>query len=154
MTYTLMTLPMAVFSLYTWLNNPFEGNKSQVSISRLEASDWLRLALLTSGVTFVFYFILAYFNTAYLLVSTFSVASSFAAVYLSYRRSPFFALAYVLNDVILILLWLYAAQTDISQYALVICFSTFLINDIHTFINWLKLRAMQEKHRLQQRVTI
>ncbi|GFE43321.1 hypothetical protein ScFU93_10070 [Streptococcus canis] len=145
MTYLFMTLPMAIFSLFTWLNHPFEGKKSQVTISRLKKSDSLRLVIFTVIVTLIFYGILAAVKTAYLLVSTLSIATSFSAVYLSYKRSPYFALAYGLNDLVLILLWMHAAQTDSSQYAVVICFATFLINDSYTFYNWLMLQRYQEK---------
>ena len=48
MTYLFMTLPMAIFSLFTWLNHPFEGKKSQVTISRLKKSDSLRLVIFTA----------------------------------------------------------------------------------------------------------
>lgn len=147
LTYTLMTLPMAIFSLFSWLTHPFEGNKSQVTISRLRLKDWGQLVLCTLVVTTVFYFILAYFNTNYLLVSTLSIATSFSAVFLSYKRSPFFALAYSLNDLVLILLWLYAARQDIGQYAIVSCFVTFFVNDIYTFTSWLNLRQKQEHHK-------
>ncbi|WP_226313722.1 nicotinamide riboside transporter PnuC [Streptococcus dysgalactiae] len=145
MTYLFMTLPMAIFSLFAWLNHPFEGKKSQVTISRLESADSRCLITFTSVVTLVFYGVLASLKTAYLLVSTLSIATSFSAVYLSYKRSPYFALAYGLNDLVLILLWLHAAQTDSSQYAVVICFATFLINDLYTFYSWLHLQRYQEK---------
>lgn len=75
----------------------------------------------------------------------------FSAVYLSYKRSPYFALAYGLNDLVLILLWMHAAQTDSSQYAVVICFATFLINDSYTFYNWLMLQRYQEKRSKRMR---
>ncbi|WP_165744815.1 nicotinamide mononucleotide transporter [Streptococcus dysgalactiae] len=145
--YLFMTLPMAIFSLFAWLNHPFEGNKSQVTISRLESADSRRLIMFTLVVTLVFYGVLASLKTAYLLVSTLSIATSFSAVYLSYKRSPYFALAYGLNDLVLILLWMHAAQTDSSQYAVVICFATFLINDSYTFYSWLMLQRYQEKKR-------
>ena len=32
-TYLGMTLPMAVFSLVTWLRNPYQGNKAEVEVS-------------------------------------------------------------------------------------------------------------------------
>ncbi|QJD64038.1 nicotinamide mononucleotide transporter [Streptococcus dysgalactiae subsp. equisimilis] len=143
--YLFMTLPMAISSLFAWLNHPFEGNKSQVTISRLESADSRRLIMFTLVVTLVFYGVLASLKTAYLLVSTLSIATSFSAVYLSYKRSPYFALAYGLNDLVLILLWMHAAQTDSSQYAVVICFATFLINDSYTFYSWLMLQRYQEK---------
>ncbi|MEF9624116.1 nicotinamide riboside transporter PnuC [Streptococcus dysgalactiae] len=147
MTYLFMTLPMAIFSLFAWLNHPFEGKKSQVTISRLESADSRRLIMFTLVVILVFYGVLASLKTAYLLVSTLSIATSFSAVYLSYKRSPYFALAYGLNDLVLILLWLHAAQTDSSQYAVVICFATFLINDLYTFCSWLHLQHYQEKSK-------
>ena len=31
-TYLGMTMPMAVFSLITWLKNPFNGNRSEVDV--------------------------------------------------------------------------------------------------------------------------
>ena len=72
------------------------------------------LALLTAAVTAVFYFILDWFDTANLGLSTLSVSTSFAAVYLTARRSPFYGLAYAANDVVLILLWALAAMADQS----------------------------------------
>lgn len=143
--YLFMTLPMAILSLFTWLSHPFEDQTSQVTISRLTTADRLRLVVLTILVTGLFYAILAYLKTAYLPVSTLSIATSFSAAYLSYKRSPYFALAYALNDLVLILLWLYAAQANTSQYAVVICFAAFLVNDIYTFFNWLHLQHHQEK---------
>lgn len=152
MTYLFMTLPMTIFSLFTWLNHPFEGKKSQVTISRLTPTDRRCLFVFTILITLIFYSILASIQTAYLLVSTLSIATSFSAVYLSYKRSPYFALAYGLNDLVLILLWMHAAQTDASQYAVVICFATFLINDSYTFYNWLMLQRYQEKRSKRMRV--
>jgi len=65
------------------------------------------------------------------------------AVYLTFRRNPFFALAYAANDVILIILWLLAARTDISYLSVVICFVTFLVNDLYGFLCWQKMRRRQ-----------
>lgn len=50
------------------------------------------------------YFILRAFNTANIIPGTISVTTSFVAVYLTFRRSPYFALAYAANDVVLIVL--------------------------------------------------
>ena len=57
------------------------------------------MSFLTLVVTIVFYFILKYFNTANLIPSTFSVSTSFLAAYLTFRRNPYFALAYATNDI-------------------------------------------------------
>lgn len=50
-------------------------------------------------VTAGFCFILEYFNAANIISSTISVTTSFAAVYLTFRRSPYYALGYAANGV-------------------------------------------------------
>ena len=103
-TYLGMTMPMAVFALIAWLRNPYKENKSEVKVNSIGAKEVVFMFLLTAFVTFVFYFILDYFNTANMFFSTLSVFTSFIAAYLTFRRSPYFALAYAANDVVLIIL--------------------------------------------------
>ena len=99
--------------------------------------------LLTAAVTVLFYFILKYFNTSNLLISTLSITTSFIASYLTMRRSRFYALAYSLNDIVLIILWVLASIDNIEYISMVTCFIAFLINDIYGFINWTKLLNKQ-----------
>lgn len=101
------------------------------------------MAALTVVVTVAFYFILKQFGTANIIPSTFSVATSFVAVYLTFRRSPFFSLAYAVNDAVLIVLWVLATVTDISYLSVTVCFSMLFVNDIYGFINWLRMRERQ-----------
>ena len=99
---------------------------------------------LTLVVTVIFYFVLRYFNTANLLPSTISVTTSYLAVYLTFRRSPYFALAYAMNDVVLIVLWILASITDISYLSVVICFVVFFVNDMYGFISWKRMEKRQK----------
>ena len=101
--------------------------------------------LLTAAVTAVFYFILAYFNTANLVPSTLSVTTSFVAVYLTFRRNPYFAVAYAANDVILIILWVLASIADVRYISVVVCFAAFLVNDLYGFVNWQRMKRRQEQ---------
>lgn len=142
-TYLGMTAPMAVFALVSWLRNPYNGNKSEVKVNRLKGTEILFLIALTALITVVFYFILKAFNTANLIPSTISVITSFVAVYLTFRRSAYFALAYAANDIVLIVLWVMATMSDISYMSVIICFAMFFINDIYGFINWSKMKKRQ-----------
>ena len=144
-TYLGMTMPMAVISLVSWIKNPYKGNKSEVKIEQLSKKEIVFMCCLTTVVTTIFYFILSFFNTANLLPSTASVTTSFAAVYLTFRRSPYFALAYAANDIILIILWIMASLQDISYLSVTVCFIAFLFNDIYGFINW----KIMERKQLQ-----
>ncbi len=143
-TYLGMTAPMAAFALVSWLRNPYNGNKAEVKVNRLKLKEILFMILLTIIVTFIFYYVLAAFHTANLIPSTISVTTSFLAVYLTFRRSAFYALGYAANDIVLILLWILAALSDISYLSVVICFIMFLVNDIYGFINWSKMQKRQK----------
>ena len=142
-TYICMTGPMAVFALISWLRNPYNGNKSEVKVNRLKKAEIVFMMILTLIVTVIFYFILKFFNTANLLPSTVSVTTSFIAVYLTFRRSPYFALAYATNDIVLIVLWAIATMENVSYISVVVCFITFLVNDLYGFVSWKRMEKRQ-----------
>ncbi len=146
-TYLGMTMPMAFLALISWLKNPFENNKSEVKVNRISKKETVFMLLLTAVVTLVFYYILKFFNTANLIPSTVSVTTSFLAVYLTFRRNPYFALAYAMNDLVLIVLWVMASMTDISYLSVVICFVVFFVNDMYGFINWKQMEKRQKENK-------
>lgn len=144
-TYLGMTMPMSIIALIAWLRNPFKGNKAQVEVNRITKTETLFMIILSALVTLGFYFILRAFGTANLIPSTISVTTSFVAVYLTFRRSPYFSLLYAANDIVLIVLWVMASFHSISYISVVVCFVMFLINDLYAFISW---RKMEIKQRL------
>ena len=141
-TYLFMSAPAAAFAIFSWLKNPFEGS-SEVKIRKMRAADWVAVSLITLVTTVVFYFLLGYFKTENLIVSTFSVTTSVFASVLVYLRSPYYALAYSLNDVVLIVLWVLASARDSSYLPMVACFVAFLANDLYGFYNWNKMKKRQ-----------
>lgn len=142
-TYLGMTLPMSALSLIAWLKNPYKGKKTEVAVNHVDAKEVPIIILLTVAVTVVFYFILRHLGTANLIPSTFSVATSFAAAYLTFRRSPFFSLLYAMNDLVLILLWILAAMKDRTCISVIICFAVFLLNDLYGFFSWKNMEKAQ-----------
>lgn len=142
-TYLGMTAPMAVAALVSWIRNPYNGKRAEVRVNRINAKEMLFALCLTAGVTVAFYFILKEFHTANLIPSTISVATSFAAAYLTIRRSALYAVLYAMNDIVLIVLWLMASATDRAYLSVVVCFAIFLINDIYGFINWNRMHKNQ-----------
>ncbi len=142
-TYFGMTLPMAVISLISWLKNPYKGRKAEVKVNKIHKKEIIFVVFLSAAVTVIFYFILRQLDTKNLFVSTVSVTTSFTAAYLTFRRSPYFALLYAMNDIVLIVLWIYASFSDISYISVVICFIVFYINDMYGFISWNKMKKRQ-----------
>lgn len=142
-TYLGMTMPMAIFALIAWLKNPYKGNKAEVKVNSIGNTERVLMCMLALVVTLLFYFILKQFNTANIIPSTFSVTTSFIAVYLTFRRCPTFALAYATNDIVLIVLWSLASFSDIRYISVVVCFVAFLFNDIYGYINWRRIKKRQ-----------
>lgn len=143
LTYLCMTAPMAVMSIVSWIKNPY-GETKEVTIRRMTGKQILVMSILTVIITIIFYFILKYFQTANLFFSTLSVATSFLACYLTFMRSPTYALAYAANDIVLILLWTTATITNIAYLPMILCFFTFFFNDIYAFFNWRKMEKRQQ----------
>ena len=145
LTYLGMTVPMAIFALVSWLRNPYEKGKAEVKVNRLLGREYIFMIVLTLLVTVLFYFILKALGTANLVPSTISVTTSFAAVYLTFRRCELFALLYAANDVVLLVLWVLASLTDASYISLVTCFLVFLVNDLYGYISWSRMKKRQSK---------
>ena len=146
-TYLGMTMPMAMFALISWLKNPYNGNKAEVKVNEIGKREHICMWIGAFVVTLLFYFILKYFDTANIIPSTISVTTSFLAVYLTFRRSPYFAVAYAANDIVLIVLWLLASVSDIRYISVVVCFTAFFVNDIYGYVSWQKMKLKQLNNR-------
>ena len=141
-TYAGMTLPMDIFALISWIKNPYKDTH-EVKVARMTKAQTAFMWLATLAVTVVFYFILSALSTPSLYVSTLSISTSFLAVALTYFRSPYYALAYAANDVVLIVLWTVASFADTSYIPMVMCFVMFLANDLYGLYNWKKMQKRQ-----------
>ena len=141
-TYLGMSAPMAALATVEWLRNPYKGTK-EVKIKKLTPLSAVLLFVSCALVTFAFYFILKAFGTASLVVSTFSVTTSYLASALTFLRSPYYALAYAANDIVLIVLWIIASLSDISCIPMTVCFIMFFANDIYGFYNWKRMAENQ-----------
>ena len=128
-TYLCMTLPMAVLNIISWTRHPFEDT-GEVEVSKVTKKQTAVMFMITAVVTISFYFILTYIGNANIFISTLSIATSFLAMYLTFLRSPYYALAYAGNDIVLVFLWSFAASENICYAPMVVCFQMFLINDV------------------------
>ncbi len=142
-TYLCMSAPAALITIVEWLRHPYKGTK-EVKVSKLTKAHIVGIAALTAIVTVLFYFILGALGNASLIVSTLSVTTSFIASALTFCRSPYYALAYAANDIVLIVLWILAAAQSLSYLPMVFCFIMFLFNDIYGFYSWKRMEKRQK----------
>ena len=145
-TYMFMTAPMAVMAVVAWIKNPYEKNRAEVKVNSLGRFEILLMFVYSALVTIAFYYILKFLGTESIFWSTLSVTTSFLASYMTFRRSPFYALGYAANDVVLIVLWVVASIEDIAYVPMIFCFIMFLINDLYGFVCWQKMKKRQDSN--------
>lgn len=142
-TYMCMTAPIALAAVISWAKNPYKDT-AEVTVSKMSKKQTVLISLISIAVTAVFYFILKYLGTANLIISTLSVTTSFLAVSFTYLRSPYYALAYSANDIVLIVLWVLASIENITYLPMIFCFIMFLANDMYGFFNWRRIAKRQK----------
>lgn len=141
-TYICMSAPAAFVSMITWLKHPY--SEHEVKIDKMTAKKMAFITILSIMLTIAFYFILGALNTTNLLISTLSILTSSFACLLLIFRSPYYAIAYSTNDIVLILLWVLASIDNIKYIPMILCFVMFLANDLYGFYNWKKMKKEQK----------
>ncbi|MBQ7954629.1 MAG: nicotinamide mononucleotide transporter [Lachnospiraceae bacterium] len=140
-TYLGMTLPSAAVAMINWIRNPYA--ECEVKVAEMTGRKWLLLITSSVLVTAVMGVVLWYFDTANLLFSTISVTTSYFASMLTIFRSPYYAVAYAFNDIVLIILWTLMTWGNLDYLPMVICFVVFLVNDLYGFANWQGMKKKQ-----------
>lgn len=141
--YLMIMLPMYVMGIISWIRHQNKETNS-VEVNKITKKEWFLVAL-TSIICFIcIYFILKSFNTNQLFISSLSVLDSLFAIYLQIRRSKYSFYFYVINDLVLILLWGIPCLTgSIVLIPMLMNPIINLINDIYGIINWRKLETIQ-----------
>lgn len=80
-------------------------------------------------------FLMAIFNILY---STISITTSFLVASLTLLRTFYYALGYASNDIVLIILWIFAAIENPIYIPVVVNFVILFFNDLYGFICWKK----------------
>ncbi len=141
-TYLGMTSPIAILATISWIKNPYKKT-AEVTVARMNKSQVLIMFALAFAVTAVFYYILKALGTAHLELSTISITTSFLASYMTMKRSAYYAIGYMANDLILVVLWILATTQSPSYLPMIVCFAMFFINDLYGFLNWRKIKLRQ-----------
>ena len=143
--YIFMMMPIAICTIIQWIRNKNPEKKEEVLVGGIKKIEYPILAGATVVLTVAFYFLLKALNTSELVVSTISLVTSVVASYLLIRRSSYYAIGFVINDIVLIVLWGIAATKDISVLPQSICFAAFLLNDVYGFVRWKMEEKKQKK---------
>lgn len=143
--YSFILTPINIFTIISWLKNRSKENQNIVKVNKIQTKEYILLSFITILVTTLFYFLLKELNTKSLIISTLSLTDSFVASYLLFRRSSNYAIIFIINDIILISLWLTTTfNNGLAHLPVILSFVIFLINDIYSLIIW-KIREKNQK---------
>ena len=134
-----LIIPFYTAGIISWAKHKNEETNT-VKIDKISKKEWL-LILIVGIITFIaIYYLLKYFNTNELLVSTISVINSLFATYLQVRRSKYCFCFYILNDFTLLILWgIPVILGNLLVLPMIFEPIVNLINDLYGFQSWNKL---------------
>lgn len=142
----LVLLPLTVGSFFAWLRNKDKDAKNTVIVANANKKEMLAVACSQLIMGIGYYFILQAFKTDFLLVSTFSVMTGVFATYLIMRRNQFSFPAYIINDMVLIILWSYLVLGGQFEYISILLMPIMmLISDTYGAWNWAMLKKSQKR---------
>lgn len=141
--YALIMLPMSIVGIISWITHKSKKTDT-VEVNEIKPKEWILLAFVSIVAFIGLYNLLKYFNTSELLVSTFSMIASLLAIYLLVRRSKYSFIFYLLNDIILIILWgLPVVAGNFLLIPMIIDPLALLISDTYGSFNWNKIEKEQ-----------
>lgn len=145
LTNVFIALPLYIINIVTWIKN-INSKSGEVKInSKIKTREVLLSILIISLISIVIYFLLDYFNTSFVLLSTLTFLFNTLGVYFLVRRSGINFIFYLLSNVSSILMWIFMlAQTNnLSIITTLINIAIYFVLNTYGIINWFKLEKKQ-----------
>lgn len=141
-----VTLPLYIANLITWLKNLYSKNgqvKINSSISWKEVVAAICVVVILSVGMF---FVLDYFNTTMVFVSTLSFTFNTLAIYFLARRSSLNFVFYIFNNIANFTMWgtLIITTHDLSMLITLINVVVYFLLNCYGLFNWFMTRKKQE----------
>ena len=141
--YLFMMFPMYIIGIISWFRHKNKETDS-FEVNKISKKEWIIVAVIFIAVFVGIYYLLKAFNTNELVVSTISVLASLFAIYLQIRRSRFSFSFYMINDIILMVLWgIPVISGNMILLPMFLNPIINFINDSYGFYNWRKLENQQ-----------
>lgn len=135
--YLFILLPLYIYSAIVWYGNLRKENKTVIAYD-VSGLEWAILSASEVLLFTIVYILLNKLHTNQLLLSTFSFVSLIYTVYLSARRSKYSFLWYLMNDIVILMIWSYViiSSKSFDYFPLVISISISCLYDIYGIIWW------------------
>ena len=143
--YLIVLLPMYIYGAIHWLANRDKKENVVLVKNNLSKKEWI---ISTVGIILIaigIFFLLKVLNTEQLVINTLSFASMLPAVYLLMRRCKWNQVAFLINDFIVPMLWIFlVVQGDLSFLPMCIYHVFQITYDVYGLFEWIKLEKKQK----------
>lgn len=145
--YLVVMLPMYIYGVIHWLANRDKQDNVVIVRSNLSKKEWGVFGLCFLVVAVGVYVLLKTLETSQLVISTLSFVSMLPAVYLLMRRCKWNQVAFLVNDFIVPVLWIFlVVQGDLSFLPMCIYHVFQITYDVYGLIEWIKLERKQQNN--------
>lgn len=138
-----INIPICLVAIILWIRNPSASGNNEVKIKKTGWKDLFIVLGLATPVAAAAFFLLYFLGTSNLVLNAASLYSCIIADLLTWRRSKYYAVAFCVNDAIIIAMWTIASLSNFSNIVMVGCFVIFLVNDLYGFIDWQRREKIQ-----------
>lgn len=136
-------LVMDILWVISWIHHK-NKETNFVKINFIKKWEWI-FAFIAFFILFVWmYYLLKFFNTNELVISTISLVLTLYAMYFLVRRSKYSLVIYLFCDITLILLWwIYVFKGNAGLVPVLVNSIILFVNDSYGFYNWRKVEKLQ-----------
>lgn len=139
-------VPLQIFTVVKWLKHRYTQNSHEVIIKKLSWQEYLIVVLVALASSVGVYFILKALNTSELIINTMTFILSIVGTYFMYRRSSFYAIAFIINNVALTILWTISVINEGLEYLpMAISFAVFFLLNVYGLVRWQIAERKQNK---------
>ncbi len=139
-------IPIQIVTAISWFRNKREN--SEIQVNKLAWQEWICIFATASALIAPVYFMLKALNTNYLIISVATFIIPIVSYYLTLRRSVFQFAAYIIQNLVIIVLWLMpiieGGVGDIGLLPMALTFAIFGINNVYGFVNWTRKYKRQK----------
>lgn len=148
--YLIIMLPMYIYGAIHWLRHRDKKDEVVIVRSNLSKLEWILSSFGFVFVSVCVFFLLKVLNTSQLIVSTLSFLSMLPAVYLLMRRCKWNQVAFLINDFIVPILWIFLVVEGNLEFIPMCIYHVFqIIYDVYGLIEWIKLEKKQKQENKQ-----
>lgn len=140
-----ISFPLYALAIFSWVKN-INSSSGDIKVNtKIGWREWLVVVIISLIVGVGVYFLLDYFNTYQVLLSTLSVTTSAIACYIVMRRNGYGFIFYIANNIISMSMWILLVinNHDLTQIITFFNYITYFMLNVRGVFNFAKLKKQQ-----------